>query len=497
MNRLPRSGSAVLLPAAVALALAACGGAGGDGNPVSAGAASVIATPVFDMLPVTVEPPDSDADGSAASATRSGRATALPAGAAGIDTRNLTLDAARARLAALPGRAAVAAVATTAVTYTPAQVRAAYGLPMVPAATDLAALDVAGRAALGAGQTLYLVAAYHHPNVVADLAAFSTRFGLPDCATVSVAASATPALPAIGNADGCSFIRVTATAAGGMSATVPAYNASWAQEIALDVQWAHALAPLARLVLVEAPSAAVTALNGAVLLANRFGAGVVSMSFGSIEGSWATGYDGTVFNGAGMSYVAAAGDNGSQANWPATSPSVLAVGGTTLAWSGSGPRTEKAWSKSGGAASNVFARPAYQKLAGLPAIPAGPRRLDADVALVADPYSGVYVGYTPNGGTRSWLSMGGTSAGTPAVAGMLASINGLRALDGKATLGKPQAALYGIAAVAGNYASAFLDVKTGANGSCAPCKAGSGFDYPTGLGTPNFGALASLLRAAN
>ena len=94
--------------------------------------------------------------------------------------------------------------------------------------------------------------------------------------------------------------------------------------------------------LIEAANASISELGGAIALANAMGPGVVSMSFGAAEGSWTPGQD-SLFGATGMSYLASTGDNGSQVNWPSVSAKVLAVGGTTLTWSGSGTRSETVW----------------------------------------------------------------------------------------------------------------------------------------------------------
>ena len=109
--------------------------------------------------------------------------------------------------------------------------------------------------------------------------------------------------------DGCTFSVVYATSSGGMTASAPAYNSGWATEIALDVQWVHATAPMARIVLIEAPDSGIASIANAVALANAMGPGVVSLSLGANEGSWVSSVD-SVFYGTGMSYAAATGDNG-------------------------------------------------------------------------------------------------------------------------------------------------------------------------------------------
>jgi hypothetical protein len=119
----------------------------------------------------------------------------------------------------------------------------------------------------------------------------------------------------------------------------------------------------------------------------------------------------------------------------------------------------------------------------------------ADVAFNADPNSGQYVAVIASGtSTVKWTSIGGTSLATPQWAGLIAVANALRAQNSKAVLAAPHAALYTqIATVAGTYASTFADITTGSNGSCSGCSAKTGYDVPTGLGTPNVSALLSTL----
>jgi subtilase family serine protease len=405
---------------------------------------------------------------------------------AGVGTQNLTpevLDEAlRPRaLAADAGEAQPMATTTPVTTYTPAQIRAAYGLPVLAGATP---------AQLGAGQTIYIVNAKHDPNIAAELAAFNTKFGLPGCSTRTLAAGASLPLAAA-SATGCELV-VAYSAGANLTSTAPAYDSGWATEIALDVQWAHATAPLARLVLIEAPDAGVASLSNAVALANKMGPGVVSMSFGAGEGSWTANYD-AVFNTAGMSYLAATGDNGAAVSWPSVSTKVVAVGGTTLAYSGSGTRSETTWSGTGGGMSAYTALPSYQSGIGGYA-----RRAVADVAFNADPNSGQYVALLSPGATAvRWVSAGGTSLATPQWAGLLAVANALRAAGGKPALGQPHAALYQqIGGVPTQYGLAFKDIAAGSNGSCTTCASKAGYDTPTGWGTPNATALFTSLSGA-
>ena len=139
-------------------------------------------------------------------------------------------------------------------------------------------------ATLGAGQTIYIVDAYHDATALSDLNAFSTKFGLPTCSNVAIATNAT--LPLADAAGQLHVLGGLLDDHGHDDSTAPAYNATWAPESKLDVQWAHAIAPLARIVLIEMPSSMSTAILGANTLAGKLGRGVVSMSFGSAEAGW-------------------------------------------------------------------------------------------------------------------------------------------------------------------------------------------------------------------
>lgn len=227
------------------------------------------------------------------------------------------------------------------------------------------------------------------------------------------------------------------------------------------------------------------------------GPGVVSMSFGAAEAGFTEQVD-SAFSGAGMSYLAATGDWGTGVFWPSVSPQVVAVGGTTLTWSGSGTRSETAWSGTGGGLSAYTARPAYQTAA-IPGLGTPVRRTLADVAFNADPSSGQYVAVmAPGSTTVNWISAGGTSLSTPQWAGLLAVANAMRAQEGKPVLGAPHAVLYQqIGAVPGTYAGAFADILQGSNGTCSLCTAKVGHDSLTGLGTPKAGALLSALGGAS
>ena len=516
----PASLRASLVASSLATALVAACGGGDDGTtqvdtavPNAAVAASTtvldvqaalpddvatnVATPTFHLAPVLLgEPDDTDTVDNMTSARLQPRRTAVPGlvVSAGMQrpTARTVEGLQRGTTVANDGSLAPDAASSTVVTYTPAQVRSAYSLPALPAAGATPSATQAAQ--LGAGQTIYIVDAYHDPNSAAELAAFNQKFGLPSCATVAI--PATTKLPlAAASSGGCQYSVAYANASGALASSAPAYDSGWATEIALDVQWAHATAPMARIVLIEVPDASLNSLLGGVNLANAMGSGVVSMSFGGSEGSWTSSVD-AAFTGTNMSYLASTGDSGAGVQWPAVSPHVLAVGGTSLNVAGNGTRSESAWSGSGGGLSAYTARPSYQ-VSSVPGMGSASYRDVADVSFNANPYTGQYLAVMSTSGALSWLSAGGTSLAAPQWAGLIAVANALRAQSGKAPLGAPHAVIYGqVASVAGTYAADIADITTGSDGSCATCVAKVGYDTPTGLGTPNATALLASLAGA-
>lgn len=515
----PRHGS-LLLGATAALLLGACGPGQETSAPpaaiataatqftvevpvIPAAVGALVAQPMFHAAPALLDAPDGrDSANSSGSAHWRPHMQRVPGAMTEMSTRRLTaqkiaaaeqtaqniaplLDGGAADIAAPMAGSSVVA------TYSPAQIRAAYDLPALPAAGT--ALTPAQAAQLGAGQTIYIVDAMHNPNAAAELAIFNQKFGLPACTTKAIATNATLPLPPA-PASGCEFSVVYNTPSSTMTATAPAYNSGWAMEIALDVQWAHATAPLARIVLIEAPDASINSLLGAVRLANLMGPGVVSMSFGAVEGNWTASVD-SAFTGKNMTYLAATGDSGSSVSWPSVSPNVLAVGGTTLSYSGSGVRSEAAWSGTGGGISAYTALPSYQSASNVPGMTGLLRRNVADVAFNADPATGQYTAVMAQGSsTASWLSIGGTSLSTPQWAGLIAIANASRALQAKTALGLAHTTLYGqIATVPGTFASSFADITRGSNGTCSVCTARVGYDPLGGLGTPNVKSLVASL----
>lgn len=327
----------------------------------------------------------------------------------------------------------------------------------------------------GAGQTIAIIDAYDDPNIESNLKVFTTQFRLPECST----------------ANGC----FTKAYSNGYQ---PATNNSWAIEIALDVEWAHALAPEAKILLVESADNKFFNLFNAVNYAVSHGATIVSMSFGGAESPQQTTFD-YIFQVRNVSFVASSGDAGAGVSYPASSPYVLAVGGTSPETNLAGARYgEAAWSYSGGGESRYETKPVPQLDFGLRA--GVPLRTVPDVAYMGDPVQGVAVYATNNSGampSSAWYQVGGTSAGTPQWAAILAVVNGERIKAGKKCLAESYSygtldAIYSLGRT--QYSQTFYDVQRGANGYCGKaCIAGPGYDVVTGLGTPNVKNLVPAL----
>jgi subtilase family serine protease len=287
----------------------------------------------------------------------------------------------------------------------------------------------------GAGQTVAIVDAYDDPNVASDLNVYRSKYGLPAC-TVS---------------NGC-FTKQQYT-----SQT----NTGWAGEESVDVDMVSAICPNCKILLVEAASSSMADLSTAETYATSH-ADYVTNSWGSEEGTRT--YD-TDYTATCAVIIAASGDNGynATAQWPAILPSVIGVGGTSL--TSTSPRAETAWAQSGSGCSRIYAKPSYQT-----ALKTGcSMRAESDVSADADPQTGVAVYDTFN--RRGWLVFGGTSVATPIVASAYAL--------GRPTHTNGADNMYA-------HASGFNDVISGSNGGCgAPlCRAGNGWDGPTGLGSP-------------
>ena len=278
---------------------------------------------------------------------------------------------------------------TTPNGYSPAQIRHAYGFDQI---TNQ-----------GAGQIIGIIDAYDDPNAESDLAVFDQQFGLPPCTT----------------ANGC-FHKIF----GGSKR--PKTNAGWALEISLDIEWAHAIAPKATILLVEATTNSLGDLLNAVDVAVRNGSSVVSMSWTVSEFSSESRQD-NHFVSTGVTFLAASGDNGTGVAYPASSPDVVGVGGTSLSIDANGNYlSEAAWSGSGGGLSSHEVEPLFQSAFGIPNDARGYRGTP-DVSYNASPATGFAVyDSVALSGASGWFCVGGTSAGSPQWAALLAISNSMR-----------------------------------------------------------------------
>lgn len=309
----------------------------------------------------------------------------------------------------------------------PATIKSVYNFP-----TSLTA---------GAGTTIGIVDAFDDPTAESDLGVFSSQFGLPACTT----------------ANGC-FTKVDQN--GGTN--FPRTDSGWALEISLDIQWAHAIAPGAKILLVEATTNSFTNLLAAEDYAKTHSQ-YVSNSWGASEFSGEASFD-SHFTQPGVSFFASSGDSGLGPIYPSASPRVISVGGTTLHFSGGTFTSETGWSGSGGGCSAFeTANTAQSGFSQYAQVNCAGRRATPDVSLDADPASGVSVfDSTRFQGQKGWFTVGGTSASSP----MWAARSAVAGATVDATF------------VYGNNI-AFRDITAGNNG--APCLVG--FDLVTGRGS--------------
>jgi subtilase family serine protease len=372
--------------------------------------------------------------------------------------------------------------------FTPVQIRHAYGIDQISLNGPSGA--VTGD---GSGQTIAIVDAYFAPTIQSDLATFSTQYGLPQ----------------LDGAGGNGTFTQLDLSGGTLSPP----GDDWTLETALDVEWAHAVAPKANILLVEAASDTqdpVTSeptdlLNAVQTAATTPGVVAVSMSWGITEVPGETAWD-SFFTTPGVTFVAASGDSGAGTIWPSTSPNVLSVGGTTLRLTASNTiSSERGWGYgalspffggSGGGFSQFEPLPSYQQ--NIPTVINGFRltdfgvRLNPDVAYDAAPNTGVAVLDTADGG---WFAVGGTSAGAPQWAALTAIADQGRALNSLPSLSSTDTlnALYGLQ---GTTPGDFRDITQGNTGTyeivdgsgnpigTLPVQAVTGYDMVTGLGTP-------------
>ncbi len=384
------------------------------------------------------------ATATAAPAPLTARAAPVRASAAptGVSTTGAAHRLVRVCATAHPGSAGCMAVRRDTVTSTGAVSPQTVSRAVTPSGYGPG--DIRAAYALGSAsstRTVAIVDAYDDPNAAADLTTYRAQYGLPACTTAS----------------GC-FRKVGQT--GG---AVPKANGGWAQEISLDLDMVSAACPTCKILLVEASSASFADLGAAVdHAAGQSGVAAISNSYGGSDSSATSAYDHP-----GIAITASTGDAGYGVQSPASFPTVVAVGGTSLTKTSTG-WSESAWSGAGSGCSTINTRPSWQT-----SVTACSHKANADVSAVADPNTGVavYDSYAYQG-VRGWLVFGGTSASSPIIASIYAQ--------------GPTAGSYP-AAYTWAHTSALRDVTAGSNGNCSTavwCNARSGWDGPTGLGTP-------------
>jgi len=316
--------------------------------------------------------------------------------------------------------------------YGPAQLQSAYGLTGIS----------------GSGATVAIVDAFAYPNAEADLAVYRSTYGLPACTT----------------ANGC--LKIVGQTGGKPPSRV---DTGWDQEQALDLDMVSAACPSCHILLVEASSASFSNLWTGVDYAKvQPGVRAVSNSYGNTDSSSYAQYD-SHYAGNNVAITVSSGDNGYGAQWPATAPGAVAVGGTSLR-AGGGTRgwTETVWNGAGSGCGLGHPKPTWQN--GVTDACGG--RMEADVSSNADPNTGVAVYGPATRTSSSWGVWGGTSESSPFIAALFALRNG--SINAASSIYSHTASLN--------------DVTSGSNGTCAVsyyCNAQAGYDGPTGLGTPN------------
>lgn len=325
----------------------------------------------------------------------------------------------------------------------PTEVKKAYGLPLTGGAGSIA-----------------IIAAFNHPNIASDLAAFDKEFDLASCTV----------------ANKC--LEIHEMSAKAMD------DSGWSMETALDTEWSHAIAPKAKIVVVEAASDSGTNLLKAVDYARgRPDVVAVSMSWGGGEFAGETALDAHFTSSSSAAFFASSGDDGAGASWPAVTPDVIAVGGTSLVLDAAGGVAgEKAWAGSGGGVSAYENEPGFQSGYSIPR--AGGKRAIPDVAFAADPDHGFSVYHAPDSSSakasssaKDWYVVGGTSAGAPQWAAIASLAFAAKDPVSPVKLYEDKAAA--------TYSKFFRDITSGTNGACGYyCAARKHYDYVTGLGSP-------------
>jgi len=331
----------------------------------------------------------------------------------------------------------------------PGQLRSAYGLSKAAQASNKG--------------TVAIVDAYNDWHATGDLAKYRSYYGLPACK------------------ESTKCLRVVNQK--GTTAWYPKGNSGWAEEESLDLDMVSAICSKCKIILVESNSTTPGSLSAAEDTAFRLGAKFISNSWGGPEFSGETSYD-SHFEHKGVAITVSSGDDGYGVQWPASSPDVTAVGGTTLWMKGKTRTQEKVWNLGAGDATGSGCSDAEPQKAWQAADNSScpDNRIDNDVAADADPRTGpaVYDSYPPSGAglPKGWQQLGGTSASSPIIAAVyaLASPGGRPGAGSTPTEFPYQAS------------SGLRDITTGSDGSCGGtylCTAEAGYDGPTGLGVPS------------
>jgi len=327
-----------------------------------------------------------------------------------------------------------------------------YGPSSLQSAYNLTSASSSG----GMGESVAVVDAFNDPDAVSNLATYRSAWGLPACDSSTGA--------------GC----LSVVNQNGAASPLPANagDTGWDVEESLDVDMVSAICPNCHIYLVEANQPNTYALGTSVKSAvKKLHIDFVSNSYGGSQGAKDGTYDTDYYKQPGAAITASAGDDGYLVSYPAASPYVTSVGGTSLLQTGVGRGwTETVWDGSGGGcASKNSPRPTWQKYK----VTQCANRLDNDVAAVADPDTGVAIYDTYSEG--GWLEVGGTSVASPIIASVFA------------LAGTPKAGTYPVSYIY-DHTSDLYDVTLGSNGSCKKtvwCNAGTGYDGPTGWGTPD------------
>jgi subtilase family serine protease len=336
--------------------------------------------------------------------------------------------------------------------YGPVQFHTAYNLPCTVNGGQAQA--ICSRPRSFGGQTIAIVDDYSDPNIQSDLNVYDSTYGLPACTT----------------RNGC----LTIVNDSGKASPLPSPDQGWALEISLDVETAHEICQTCKILLLETQYSLPNAVNTAAAM----GATEISNSYLWGDRSDATSLD-AYYNHPGVAVVASSGDSGSSAPYtayPAGSPDVVAVGGTTLTLGANNAYAgESVWSGAGSGCSAYETASSWQlSLPNWSQTGCGTSRGIVDVSADADPATGaaVYDSY----GYGGWLQVGGTSLSAPLIAGVFALVGGV-----------PRSVSAPSIPYAQSGTTTFHDVTTGSNGSCGTvmCNAGNGYDGPTGVGTPN------------